>query len=169
MSDHDEWASGERPPSKSQRKRDSHALQALGEELVELPAAQYLGLTLPEELDEAVRLARAIRQRGGRKRQLQYIGRLMRELDAAPIRAQLEALQGRDQRAVALHHAAERWRERLLAEGDAALAALVEKYPQADPQRLRQLVRSIQAEQQADKPPRAFRELFRALRELVEE
>lgn len=154
-------------PSKSQRKRDSHALQALGEQLVELPAARFESLELPEQLEAAVREARAIRQRGGRKRQLQYIGRLMRELDAEPIRAQLAALEGRDQRSIALHHAAERWRARLVAEGDEALGALLEEHPQADRQQLRQLVRGARAEHAAGKPPRSYRELFRALRALL--
>lgn len=79
-------------PSKSQRKREMHELQALGERLVALPEARLRAMPLPPELLDAVLEARAISARGGRKRQLQYIGRLMREVDAEPIRAALAAV-----------------------------------------------------------------------------
>ena len=76
-----------RPPSKSQRKREATALQELGERLVDLTSAQLNRIPLSEELLTAVRLAQNISQRGGRKRQLQYIGKLMRQLDGAEIEA----------------------------------------------------------------------------------
>ena len=75
------------PPSKSQRKREATVLQELGEQLVKLTATQLKRIPLPEDLLAAVRLAQSISQRGGRKRQLQYIGKMMRQLDEADIEA----------------------------------------------------------------------------------
>lgn len=154
-------------PSKSQRKREALALQALGERLVELRPAERARIPLPEPLEQAVVEARRIRQRGGRRRQLQFIGRLMREIDAAPIVAALEELDARGRAAAAEHQRAEQWRSRLLEEGDTALAALLDEHPQADRQHLRQLMRQAQQEHAVGKPPRAERQLFRALRALL--
>lgn len=154
--------------SKSQLKRESHALQELGEELVELPAAKLEKIPLPEELAEAVALARRIKARGGRKRQLQYIGKLMRKLDEEPIRLAMSQLKSESARETAQLHQLEQWRDRLVAEGDAALAELLEQQPQADRQHLRQLVRNAQREIKQNKPPKSARELFRYLRTLLE-
>jgi ribosome-associated protein len=160
------------PPSKSQLKRDAEAVQALGRELVELTAARYAAvmakLDLPENLREAIEACRAINARGGRKRQLQYIGKLMRGIDPAPVRRALEALAGRDAAETAALHRLERWRERLIEEGDAALAELLNEYPAADRQTLRQLMMKAHKEREAGQPPAAARALFRALRELAE-
>jgi ribosome-associated protein len=154
--------------SKSQRKRESHALQALGEALVALSPERLAGMPLPQALLEAVLEAQRIRQRGAHKRQLQYIGRLMREVDAGPIQAAVDALQQSSHAAVARQHRLERWRERLLDEGDAALEPLLEEYPEADRQHLRQLVRNARRERDRGQPPRNGRTLFRYLRELDE-
>ncbi|MCX8017041.1 MAG: DUF615 domain-containing protein [Rhodocyclaceae bacterium] len=121
-------------PSKSARKRAMSALQVLGEELVMLSAEQLGKLALPEELYEAVRAAQRFSQHEAHRRQLQYIGKLMRSVDAEPIRA--------------------------------ALDEIVAAHPAADGQRLRQLRRNALKERELGKPPRAFRELFRVLREL---
>lgn len=153
--------------SKSQLKRESHALQELGEELVELPAAKLAKIPLPEELAEAVALARRIKARGGRKRQLQYIGKVMRKIDAEPIQQALSALKTDAIRETARLHRLEQWRDRLLEEGDTALAELLDEYPAADRQHLRQLMRNAQREKKQNKPPKSARELFRYLRELV--
>jgi ribosome-associated protein len=161
------------PPSKSQLKREAEAVQALGGELVELPAARYTAvmskLDLPEALREAIETCRGIHARGGRKRQLQYIGKLMRGIDAAPIRGALERLKGKDYADAATLHRVERWRERLIAKGDAALAELLDEYPMAERQSLRQLVMKARKERDAGRPPAAARALFRALRTLMEE
>ena len=161
------------PPSKSRLKREAEAVQALGKELVELPAARYAAvmnkLELPEGLREAIDTCRGIHARGGRKRQLQYIGKLMRGIDAEPIRHALESLAGKDRAETALLHRLERWRERLIAEGDAALTELLDEYPTAERQALRQLVMKARKEQEAGRPPAAARALFRALRELTAE
>jgi ribosome-associated protein len=150
---------GERP-SKSRRKRDAHALQDLAESLLELADSELERVPLPEPLREAVLAARGMRARGALARQKQYLGRLMREVDPEPIRAALAGIRARGRAHVAQLHRIERWRDRLLAEGDAALAALVAEVPQADRQHLRSLLREAPKQ-------RAARALFRYLRELL--
>lgn len=153
--------------SKSQLKRESHALQALGEELVELPDAKLAKIPMPEELADAVALARRIKQRGGRKRQLQYIGKLMRKIDPEPIEQAMAGLKNEAAKETAKLHRLEQWRDRLIEEGDTSLAPLLDEYPHADRQHLRQLVRNAQREKKQNKPPKSARELFRYLRELI--
>ena len=156
--------------SRSQNRREALAVLALGETLVELTAAQLAKLPIPEGLLEHIEYSKRITSHGARKRQLAFLAKQMRReedgvLDA--IRDALEANSETSKRAVALMHRMEHWRERLLAEGDKALAALLDDYPQADRQQLRTLVRNALAEKAKNKPPRAFRELFRVLRELL--
>jgi ribosome-associated protein len=150
--------------SKTQRKREMHALQALGAALVELPPAQLQALPLPEELAAAVREARRIASREARRRHLQYIGRIMREVDAEPIRAALEDLQGRSGASRARHRRIEQWRDRLLGD-DGALTEFAREHAEADLQVLRTLIRNARAEIAARRAPHAQRALFRALRE----
>lgn len=151
--------------SKSQLKRDAHARQSLGVSLVELSPEQLLKFDLPEELLQAVKMAQTIKQRGARKRQLQFIGKLMREIDILPIKQKLDDLKGVSAQAIAQQHAIEHWRQRLVSEGDHALQELLDQWPAMDRQHVRQLVRSAQKEAQLSKPPRAFRELYKYLRE----
>ncbi len=152
--------------SKSQRKRDMHALQALGLQLVELPKEQFEKITLEENLYDAIVDARNIRQHGARKRQLQYIGKIMRNIDAGPIQEQLNTIEGHSSQATQALHYIERWRDRLLEEGDHALEELVTLHQQADRQYLRQLLRNAQKETLTNKAPKSARALFRYLREL---
>ncbi len=159
----------ETPKSKSQLKRDMHALQVLGEELVNLSPEQFKKFKLPEALHDAVVEARRIHGRGALKRQLQYVGRMMRDVDPAPIREKLDALRGQSRQAAAQLHRIERWRDRLLEDGDHALEELVARHPDVDRQYLRQLMRNAGKEKLANKPPRSTRLLFRYLRELMEE
>jgi ribosome-associated protein len=154
--------------SKSQLKREMQALQELGERLVDLSAERFARLRLPEALAQAVVTARGIHQHGARKRQLQYIGKLMREVDAAPIQQQLDDIEGQSQQATLALHRVERWRDALLTQGDDSLAALLAEYPQADRQHLRQLLRNAHKEQAENKAPKSSRILFRYLRELLE-
>lgn len=155
------------PPSKTQRKKEVQALQELGAELVALNEEQLATIELPERLRDAVTEARRIRTFEARRRQLQYIGKLMRNLDPAPIRAALDAWQARSRTHTALLKRTEFWRERLLAE-PGALGQLLAEYPQADAQRLRVLIRNALAEHSANQPPRSYRALFQALRALME-
>ncbi|MFO1319672.1 MAG: ribosome biogenesis factor YjgA [Burkholderiales bacterium] len=155
-------------PSKSQRKRDSQALQDLGEALVALSPDRLARLELPDVLRSAVLEAQRIHKFGGLRRQKQYIGKLMRDLDAAPIQAQLDALEGHSRAQTAYLHRLERWRDRLL-EDDQAMAELLSQHPEADAQHLRTLVRNAKREATESKPPRSFRELFRVLRQILPE
>jgi len=157
----------EERPSKSQLKRDMEALQALGKRLVEINDEQLASVALPERLREAVLEARRIRSREGRRRQLQYIGKLMREVDPAPIRARFDAWDGQSTAATAAHHHAERWRERLLDEED-ALTEFARECPAADFQQLRACVREARKDRLAGRASRHYRDLFRLVRAALE-
>lgn len=150
--------------SKTQKKRAMDELQALGEALAALSDSALASISLPESLAEAIAEARRITSRGGRRRQLQYIGRLMRDLDPAPIRAELERVEGRSAADAARHRRLEQLRGRLL-EDDEALTEFARDHPAVDLQALRTLIRNARREQREGRPPRAFRELFRVLRE----
>ena len=156
-------------PSKSQRKRDSTALQDLGRELVELPAERLRKLPLDEGLHSAVREAQRIRSHEARRRQLQYIGKLMRDIDPAPLREALDRLKGVSAAANAELHRLEALRELLLADEAAALSALTRDYPHATGalQQLRQLRRNALKEREQHKPPRAYREIFQCLKDIA--
>ena len=166
MQDEDDSVEG---PSKSQQKREMLALQDLGAELVELPENHLAALDLPEKLRDAIELARRITSHGAQKRQRQYIGRLMRDVDAEPIRALLERLRGTDRVSKAHFQESERWRDRLIAEGDTALAEFLERRPEADRQHLRRLMREAVEEAARGRQPRHARELFRYIHSLPEQ
>ena len=157
-------------PSRSQLRRDALDIFKLAEALAALGEATLERVPLDDDLREEVRRTRAVTSHIARKRQTQFLAKQLRKLDEASIEAIRYAL-GTDRekahRETAAMHRVESWRERLLAEGDDALAELLALHPGADRQRLRQLVRNAQAERKADRPPHAFRELFRELRELL--
>jgi ribosome-associated protein len=151
-------------PSKSQRKRDMHTLQALGAELVKLRRDQLQKIELPDALREAVEFAHRVTSHEGRRRHLQYVGKLMRQVDADVIRDALARVTGESRTAVAQMHLAERWRERLLAD-DGALTEFVAAHPGADVQWLRAAIRAARREIAAQQAPRHARELYRWLHE----
>jgi ribosome-associated protein len=154
-------------PNKSQLKREMQELQDLGAELVKLPPEKLISLELPEKLTDALTLARRITSHGAQKRQRQYIGGLLSKLDdVQPIRDLLERLQGADRVSKARFQENERWRARLIAEGDTALTEYLGRHPEADSQHLRRLVRDAAQEAAAGRPPRHARELFRYLQSL---
>jgi len=140
-------------------------LQALGVALVRLADAQLEAIAMPEKLRDALREAKRIKSHEAKRRHLQYIGRLMRDVDPAPLRARLAEIEGTSAQATARHRRLEAWRERLLAD-DEALTAFAAEYPGGDIQALRTLIRNARKEQAAGKPPRAYRELFRVLKEI---
>jgi ribosome-associated protein len=149
-------------PSKSQLKRDMQALQDLGAALVELPKDALKRMPMPDDLADAVHEARRITDHEGKRRQVQYVGRMMRGLTAdqtAALRTALEAYRGVNRAATARLHWIERTREQLLAD-DAALTAFIREHPGADPQEGRTLIRNARRETEQGKPPRYFRELF---------
>jgi len=154
--------------SKTRKKKDMLALQELGVKLVELNEQQLETMQLPDALLTAVQEARRLSKHEARRRQMQYIGRLMRDIDAVTIRERLEQWLGQGREHTAQLHALERWREELLA-GDPALARFLQQYPGADSQKLRTLIRNARREQGAALPPKSYRELFRALRDMSTE
>ncbi len=161
---HDEEEDFNEPPSKSSRKREMHALQDLGEQLVALSSDRLKKMSLPDALYEAVRAAQGFKMEA-RRRQMQYVGKLMRKIDPAPIEAQLLVFSGKSAVEVAKMHRLEHLREQLL-DDDNAIGAIVELWPQVDVQYLRTLRRNALKERETTKPPKAFREIFRVLREL---
>ncbi|MBX3614318.1 MAG: DUF615 domain-containing protein [Burkholderiaceae bacterium] len=150
-------------PSKSQRKRDMLALQALGESLLSVADDRLERLPVTPELIDAVRMARSIRAHEGRRRQLQYVGRLMRDIDADALRKAL-ADETREHRvATAVLHAAERWRERMIAD-DQVLRNWLEQYPDTR-EGVEPLVPRARHELASGAAGRAYRELFRKIRD----
>ncbi|MCZ6537904.1 MAG: DUF615 domain-containing protein [Gammaproteobacteria bacterium] len=131
-------------PSKTALKKQMHELQAVGEQLLDLPAARLGSVPMPDTLREAVMLARKMRQFGALNRQKQYIGKLMRRIDAQPIREALAAIAQEGLAEKHTHKLSENWRDRLLSEGDPALESFLEKYPGSDRQQLRQIIRKHQ-------------------------
>ena len=156
--------------SRSQNRREALEILALGEQLVDLTPAQLARLPIPEGMLEHIEYSKRITSHGARKRQLAFLAKQMRrESDETlqAIRDVLDASSEVSRREVAQMHRVEQWRERLLSQGDAALAELIAQFPDADRQQLRTLVRNALAEKARNKPPRAFRELFQVLRELL--
>ena len=150
--------------SKTKRKQEMTELQSLGAKLVDLPESQIADLPMEDRLRDAVLEAKRITSHEAKRRQMQYVGRLMREIDPAPLRERLEAITGHSAQAAAQHRRLEAWRERLLAD-DEALTAFAAEHPDADIQALRTLIRNTRKEQKEAKPPRSYRELFRLIKE----
>ncbi len=156
--------------SRKQKRGEALEVLALGEKLVSLTPAQLARLPVPEDLLPHIAECKRITAHIAHKRQLAFLAKHMRReeehvLDA--IRDALDANSETGRREVAMMHRAEDWREKLMAEGDAALSRLLDEYPQADRQQLRTLVRNAQAERARNKPPRAYREIFQVLRTLM--
>lgn len=154
--------------SKSQRRRDALEVRALAARLIDLPRAQLARVPLDEQLRAEIEQARRIRSHVARKRQMQFVAKLMRRSDPEEIRAALETFDQEARQLNARQHRSEAWRDHLLEAGDAAIGDLLQRRRDADAQALRQLVRNAHREAQADRPPASARALFRALRELDE-
>lgn len=156
--------------SRSQNRREALEVLALGEKLVELTPAQLARLPIPEGLLEHIEYSKRITSHGARKRQLAFLAKQMRREDDETLEAIRDAMDANSEtsrREVAIMHRMERWRERLMVEGDGALAELLDEYPEADRQQLRTLVRNALAEKAKNKPPRAYREIYQVLRGLM--
>ncbi|UYK83599.1 ribosome-associated protein [Xanthomonas sacchari] len=159
-----------RGESRSQQRREALEVLSLGEKLVALTPAQLAKLPVPESLLPHIAETKRITSHIAHKRQLAFLAKQMRREDEAVLEAIREAMDVNSdsaRREVAAMHRVEDWRERLLAEGDTALAELLAEHPDADRQRLRQLVRNAKDERLKNKPPHAYRELFRELREMI--
>lgn len=166
----DIWADDSEPEkSKSQRKREMLELQALGTDLLGLSEQQLANFPLSDDLRQALADYQRITKHEARRRQMQYIGRLMRKEDHAGIAEAFERINQERRRKVQQEKLAEQWRDRLL-EGEAStITEFVEAYPHTDRQALRQLVRNAITERAAGKPPSQSRKLFRLIRDTLAE
>lgn len=152
--------------SKTQLKNEMLAIQKLGEQLVALGPAALEKIPLDDELKDAIVLARKIdKKKEGYRRQLQLIGKLMRFRDTAPIAQAFELLQMSHRQATSQFHHIEQARDKILQAGDPAINTLLNEYPDMDRQKLRQLYRQANKQQQQNKPPKAAREIFQYLKE----
>ena len=154
--------------SKSEIKRDAEALKDLGAELVDLGKNALDRIPLDEDLRAAIELAQRIKKEG-RRRQLQLIGKLLRQRDPEPIQTALDKLKNRHNQQVALFHKLEQLRDRLIDDGDLAITEVINLYPKADRQQLRALIRNAKKEREGNKPPKSARQIFQYLRVLAEE
>ena len=158
---------GEEYVSKSQLKREMHALQEMGKTLVELPEGKLRKIPMPPELQEAGAEGRRLTKREARRRHLQFIGKMMRNIDVEPIREALEVMDGQSQAHRQQFHQLENWRDLVVANDPDIIETLLERFPQADRQQLRNLQRQAIREAEQKKPPAASRKLFAYLRELA--
>ncbi len=154
--------------SKSEMKRDMEELQKLGEELVNLKPSVLEKFPLSEDLADAIKDAQRFKNEA-RRRQLQFIGKLMRHVDPEPIQAALDKVRNKHSQNTAVLHKLEQLRDRVVEEGDAAIEDVIELFPTADRQRLRQLARQAAKEKSSGKPAKAYREIFQVLKELNDE
>ncbi len=159
---------GESRPSKSARKRSATAVQDLGVELAALPDDELARLDLPETLHAAILELRRLSAHGAQLRQRQYIGKLMRRIDPEPVIARLADRKRRHDVEVRRFQQIERWRDRLMAEPQAALAELLQDHPQADRAALEELIGRCATELRERRAPLAARELFALLRRLLD-
>lgn len=154
--------------SKSQRKRDMLDLQKIGAELIKLAASQLEKMNLPENLLSAIQQAKLLTSNEAKRRHLQYIGKIMREVDAEPIKKALQLLQAGHKKQTEQFHKTEEWRDKLLSSGDDALNSFLIEYTQVDRQQLRQLVRKAQQDKKNDKNTGAETALFKFLRAIIQ-
>ncbi|MDY7537201.1 ribosome biogenesis factor YjgA [Undibacterium sp. RTI2.1] len=155
-------------PSKSQLKRESDALQKLGQELIDQPRDRVKRVPMPEDVRDAILMCQTIKDHEGRRRQLQFVGKKMRTLDEeeiALIQKTIDSWKGKSKSDTAAMHALERRRDKLLTD-DKALTELLEQNPELDVQHLRNLIRNARKEQAENKPPKAYREIFQILKDI---
>lgn len=151
-------------PSKSQLKREMHALQALGDQLIAMSPTERARFPLSDDMLAAVEETDRIRSHEGRRRHMQYVGKLMRREDLEAIQAVFHAIEQENRHRDLAFHRLETWRERLIEEDNAAVEAFIEEYPGVDRQALRQLIRNARSERERGKAPTNARKLFRLIR-----
>ncbi len=155
-------------PSKSQLKRESHALQAMGKELVEMPEGKLQKFDLPEQLRDAIYEARRLKSREAKRRHLQYIGKLMRTSDIDNIEHTLEKMNHQSLTYRQHFSQLENWRDKLINNGTTAIEEFINLYPSANRQQLRNLQRQANRELEQKKSPIASRKLFQYIRSLAD-
>lgn len=153
--------------SKSEIKRDAEALKKLGLELVELSINELNTIPLEPSLKDAILLATRIKKEG-RRRQLQLIGKMLRQIDIEPIHSALDKLKNRHNQGVVVLHQIEKMRDELLSDTENTMNTLLNSYPDIDRQHLRGLVRNAQKEHAQNKPPKSARLIFQYLKSLIE-
>jgi ribosome-associated protein len=156
-------------PNKTQIKREMAELFHLAEDLSALTPVQLETIELPENLHKACLEVAAMPLTGARKRLLKFITGQLYKIDIQPVQEKLDRIKSKSIHAVREHHLSEQWRDRLLNEGDNALAELIDSFPTADRQKLRQLIRNACKEAETAKPPKSARLLYRYLKELIGE
>lgn len=155
-------------PSKSELKRQMSELQKLGEELVAEARDRVKRVPMPEDVRDAILMCQTITNHEGRRRQMQFVGKMMRKLDdeeVAIIQRTIDSWKGMSKADTAALHALERRRDKLLAD-DKALTTLLAEHAELDGQHLRTLIRNARKEQAENKPPKAYREIFQILKDL---
>ena len=154
-------------PNKTRIKKDMAVLFALSQELAELPPTQLKALELPDILHKSLTEASGMPHKSARKRLLKFITGQLNKIDIDPYLERLARMKSQSAHAVREHHIAERWRARLINDGNAALTELLNDHPHADRQQLRQLIRNAQKETELAKPPKSSRLLYRYLKVLL--
>ncbi len=152
--------------SKTRIKQEMHALQKIGKQLVELNTKQLAELSLPDTLLEAIITAKRMHKREAQRRQFQYIGKLMRNIDVEPILKRLTTYDRASTQHVSWIHLIERWRSSIL-NNKHAISEFGQQYPNADLQRIRTLARNTHKETLFNKPPKSFRALFHEIQRSV--
>ena len=152
-------------PSKSQLKREMHALQTLGERIIAMSPAERARFPLSEDMLAAVEETGRIRSHEGRRRHMQYVGKVMRREDLTAIQAVFDEIEQEERRRDLAFHRLEKWRDRLIDEDDSAVEAFIAEHPDADRQALRQLIRNAKSERERGKPPTNARRLFKLIRD----
>jgi ribosome-associated protein len=155
-------------PNKTQLKKEISALFELGEKMSALSPAQLASLELPDNIHKSIAQVSGMPLKGARKRLLKYIAGQLYKIDVQEFTDKLARLENKSAHATREHHIVERWRERLLTEGNEALSELLDDYPHADRQQVRQLIRNAQKETELGKPPKTSRLLYRYLKSLFE-
>jgi len=154
--------------SKSQRRREALELKSLASVLIKLTPARLGRVPLDDDAREAIMEARQIRSNVARKRQLQYVAKLLRRIDPEPIFQTLESFENEARQLTGRQHRSEVWRDFLLESGDQAVGVLIKHRNDTDTQALRQLLRNAGKEAARGKPPASARVLFRLLRDMDE-
>lgn len=161
----DDFENEPREKSKTQVKKEMHALQDLGEELTHLNKEQLAALPLSDELRAAIELAQGMKKREALRRQLQYIGKLMRQDETEEIKTAYNQIQEKRNRSARALHLIEQWRDNLIQGDDTVITQFIDQYPTVDRQQLRNLVRGAKQELSQQKPPAQARKLFKLIRD----